>query len=536
MVKIYLEPEDIKPADARKILAFLNAAQTPEEIATAVEIAEERDVGVRIARRILERHRALGVFTDLRQVTDVPLVGPERFTEIVTTLSGARPPRNLVQVEDRADLLREIRELRGLVEELGATLKHQGHRITLRALQERPFLGQSVNLLARVTDLQGQPRIDMPVILTTTWGRLRTRQGLTIQEGRAVVAPTDGSGAARALLLPPTAEDLTQIQQDTLETALQLLDPAAVTPQEAEEGLRELARQYRWDGNFELRRAVDIYFRDFGQRLLDAVNSSDVTLAWRSFDAAMLAYAPDEGAGVQATAALPVRFRDWLDPWLSIYRRLAESESRLAQDLMDARQRSTEAGALVGRVYRRVREYVTDQPGRVGEVIGQRIAETQLRDFLDAATADLPSDAQIALYPALETASRTVGTAGAVVLAAVGQTRTELRREIGDRVGKLDVGSLTDRVATLEAQIDQKMDTVTFGQFQDQINSQLDLKLDATTFNGFQTRINNELSNLQTTSTRLNRDFDGLRTSVNRLNSDVTVLKDRLGPGRIEPR
>lgn len=534
MIKIYLKPEDVKPADARKVLAFLNAAQTPEEIAAAVEIAEELDVGVRIARRILERRRALGGFTELRQVADVPLVGPERFTEIVTTLSGARPPAR--PVEDRTDLLREIRELRGMVEELRATLNHQGYRITLRALQERPFLGQSVNLLARVTDREGRPRIDMPVILTTTWGRLRTRQGLTVQEGRAVVAPTDGSGAARVVLLPPTAEDLTQIQQNTLETSLQLLDPAAATPHEAEEGLRELARQYRWDGNFGLRRAVDIYFRDFGQQLLNAVNPSDVTLAWRSFDATVLAYAPDEGAGVQATAALPVRFLDWLEPWLNVYRRLAESESRLGQDLVDARQRHTEAGALLGRVYRRVREYVTDQPGRVGEVIGQRIAETQLRDFLDAATADLPSEAQIALYPALETASRTVGTAGAGVLAAVGQTRTELRKEIGDRVGKLDVGLLTDRVATLEVQIDQKVDTATFGEFQDQINSQFDRKVDATIFNGFQTQINNELSNLKTTSTRLNRDIDGLQTNVKRLNSDVTVLKDRVRPGRIEPR
>jgi DNA uptake protein ComE-like DNA-binding protein len=50
-------------------------------------------VGVRIAQRILDRRGQLGTFTDLRQVADVPLVGPERFTEIVTTLSGARVPK-----------------------------------------------------------------------------------------------------------------------------------------------------------------------------------------------------------------------------------------------------------------------------------------------------------------------------------------------------------------------------------------------------------------------------------------------------------
>lgn len=84
-----------RPSRARagEVLDFLNSAETAEQIAAAVEIPGEPDVGVRIAQRILDRRGQLGTFTDLRQVADVPLVGPERFTEIVTTLSGARVPK-----------------------------------------------------------------------------------------------------------------------------------------------------------------------------------------------------------------------------------------------------------------------------------------------------------------------------------------------------------------------------------------------------------------------------------------------------------
>ena len=65
----------------------LNAAhKTAEEIAEGVEIPGERDVGIEVARNILVQREKLGRFTSLKQVADVPQVGPERFAEIVETL------------------------------------------------------------------------------------------------------------------------------------------------------------------------------------------------------------------------------------------------------------------------------------------------------------------------------------------------------------------------------------------------------------------------------------------------------------------
>lgn len=87
MAETHMKPEDVRPSEAQRVLAFLNAAKTAEEIAEAIEILGERDVGLRVAQLILERRQELGGFRDLKQVADVPQIGPERFTEVVTTLA-----------------------------------------------------------------------------------------------------------------------------------------------------------------------------------------------------------------------------------------------------------------------------------------------------------------------------------------------------------------------------------------------------------------------------------------------------------------
>ncbi len=86
--KAVITPEKGKEDDARRVLKFLNTAKTPEEIAAAVEITAERDVGLKVAQNILAARANLGAagFTSLKQVAEVPQVGPERFSEIVSSL------------------------------------------------------------------------------------------------------------------------------------------------------------------------------------------------------------------------------------------------------------------------------------------------------------------------------------------------------------------------------------------------------------------------------------------------------------------
>ena len=53
--KEYIEPKDVNPETARKVLSFLNMARTAEEIASSIEIPRERDVGLRVAKNILAK-------------------------------------------------------------------------------------------------------------------------------------------------------------------------------------------------------------------------------------------------------------------------------------------------------------------------------------------------------------------------------------------------------------------------------------------------------------------------------------------------
>ena len=84
--KSLIKPEKVKKSDAKRIIDFLNEVRTPEEIADAVEFAGERDVGIGVARNILERRAEVGEFTKIKQIYDVPQIDPERFTEIVVAL------------------------------------------------------------------------------------------------------------------------------------------------------------------------------------------------------------------------------------------------------------------------------------------------------------------------------------------------------------------------------------------------------------------------------------------------------------------
>lgn len=54
MTERRIRPEEVGLTAAARILAFLNAAQTPAEIAEAVEIAGEHDIGLGVARRLLD--------------------------------------------------------------------------------------------------------------------------------------------------------------------------------------------------------------------------------------------------------------------------------------------------------------------------------------------------------------------------------------------------------------------------------------------------------------------------------------------------
>ncbi len=98
--KVYIKARDVSAPQAEKILTFLNAVKSPEEIAEAVEFPAERDVGIKLARNILARRKELGAFKTLKEVSVIPQIGPERFTEIVQAIGSREiPARPVIEME-----------------------------------------------------------------------------------------------------------------------------------------------------------------------------------------------------------------------------------------------------------------------------------------------------------------------------------------------------------------------------------------------------------------------------------------------------
>ncbi len=532
MTQPFIRPEEVSPSDARRVLDFLNAATTPEEIASAIEFPGELDIGLRLARRILDRRRQLGSFTSLQQVADVPLIGPERFTEIVRALTGAAAP---VRPGDTlSELMEEVRALRREVEALRSATQ-QRDRVTLRPLQQQPFLGQPVTIMARVTDSRGEtPRVDAPLTLVASWGRLAIATGYGTRQGQSITARTGLDGTVRLVLLPPTSEDLWDSQQQAVESMLRLLDAQAATPRDTQAGLQAMARQYAWESNLHFRRAVDIYFRDFRQHIADTINSRDFLKEWSYFDSTVVAYVLDDGHGdapdgsVQAAAALSLRFKDWLGPWLETYLALSRSESTLGGEIQGLKRRAEEAGTLLNRVYGRVHDYVSRQRGLVGQYVGQKVAETVIQDFVSKGMEDLPVQTRLAMFPGLEVASSAVASAGGlVVLGGLSQTRADLRQELDSRIAQIDVagiGSLSDRVGQLETRLEAEV-TTRLDTFDSRLGT---LENVSTTLQNDMRGLDTRLVTLEDTNRTIGADVASFNTRLATLEGDSTRLSERV--------
>ena len=537
----YLYPEDVDAENAKLVLDFLNGATSAREIAAAVEIRGELDVGPKIAQRLLDRRTALGGFQTLAQVFATPLVGPERFTEIVMTLSGARPRRRPVAgVDDRNVEIRELREeVRALRSALVPTT-----RVRVRSVQEEPWLGQRVTLLAQVTDADGAPLVDVPATFTTSWGRIEGTHGLQLDSGQSVVTRTNHLGLARIRLLPPTQESLTEVQQASLETELARLDPAVRTPRDQLEALTAIARLYRYEGSVQLRTAIDVYFRDFGERIANAVNTQDALSAWPRVPATVVCFVTgDEGepAG-QETRGLgvhSVRMRNWLGAWLYAFGRLLEADDRLDADLRSIETADRDVKSVLTDIFGRVRDHVGLERGNVGVTLANRKAQVSLTRFVQENLDKFPPDLRGDLLISVNGASNTLGRGGLATLSAVETTRQDVTREI-DRTRKaqsFEVAAVNDRVAVLESDAVTRQDLtilrtdvlkLAFENTEALVKTTrtdllaiIDLKADGTRLS----TIDAQLKAIETDTKRIDTKLAGFDTKFARIDTDLTKLK-----------
>src|SRR5262249_25527125 len=317
----------------------------------------------------------------------------------------------------------ELQQLRDSLDALRRDLSPR-FRVSISSIQAAgPYLGQPATIVARVMDSTGalfQPGV--PVVFFASWGALQSEDGL--QKGTSLVVQTGADGSARVTLRPALSEQL-GLEQDALESLLRLLDPNARSPSAARSSLENLARHYRWEVNDLLRAAVDVYQREFAPQALDAPVSPDYLSAWISVPSTVIAYTQDAGTGsLLAAAAVQVQFRNWLRPWLQVYQDSVQTDSRLDQELQNAKARHAKSpDKLVDNIFNQTRIYLDSFYGGLGQHAAQNIAKQAYGRFVGTGIPEVPANARVAVASVLETGASAIPNNGLHVAAAVGSDR-----------------------------------------------------------------------------------------------------------------
>ena len=132
-------------------------------------------------------------------------------------------------------------------------------------------------------------------------------------------------------------------------------------------------------------------------------------------ESTVVVYAQDDvtaDGAIAGSAALRLRFKDWLGAWLETHLTLAsEAGSALRTELDSLVKRvAVGADALLDDVHARVQDYVTGQRGLAGAYVGRKVAESSLRTVLDTTVTTLPIATRAQVLPTLDVASRTLAT------------------------------------------------------------------------------------------------------------------------------
>lgn len=529
MWEAYLLPEEVSAKHAREVLDFLNQAPDAKTIAEAVEFPKELDVGLRVAQRILNRRAELNGFRTLDELYAVPYVGPERFTEIVVSLSGARPPR-VVGGLSRAELA-ELRQ--GL--DLLRSLVQAGVQARLWALQGTIWLGQNATLLAHVQDAAGRPLVDQPVTFTTTWGELSAVSGVQTISGNAVTARTNDVGLVELRLGTRFQAPLSETQRIALELAAGRLPLAAASPTAAATELNDIVHQYRAPASDDLREAIDAAFREYGSSVQLAEHRGQALAQWGRIPVSIACLVHDEGddRGQRHLALVThtIAVRNWLPAFLAAFEHDVAADRRLGEELKRAPTDTQDENVFLNDVFISVKAFVNTERGELGQTIRTRAAQDELQQFFQTSVAALPEAVRLNALGSVRDAATTIGQGGLPVFKAVDATRRDLTGTVTFNTDLLAsaiqsvqadllsvqtnletqfTGQLAELESSLSAQIAVKanqtgLDTLTATTVA--LRRDLDSKADRTLVDGLNTRVNRDMGTL------LNR-VDGIETRL----------------------
>jgi hypothetical protein len=132
-----------------RVLAFLNAATTPQEIADTVDFDVDEDARLELGRKILEKRAEGNGFRDVEEVAETPDLEPERVDDIVTTVG-----------EELAPTAAEESHLRGVSPRHQLALmklQRHGDTVTERLNQDQELAAEFLERPARALARMGVP-------------------------------------------------------------------------------------------------------------------------------------------------------------------------------------------------------------------------------------------------------------------------------------------------------------------------------------------------------------------------------------------
>jgi methyl-accepting chemotaxis protein len=437
---VHLEPGDLSPDQAQRVLDFLNAATSAQQLDRDIEFPGEPDIGVRLGQRLLDAREALGGrFTQITQVRAVRLIGPDRFTEICVAALGFTPQR-------------WVELFYG-----GAPMTPQAETWLSVAIELRPqpaWLGQPLSLTVHVRDRGGSARMGVPVAVHTGVGRLVAMYGFSRIEGAAITVITGADGSADLELFVPPSEPLSEIQQSALEHALGGLDASAPDPQKLAAGFAKMVETYLQERSYNLRRAVDVWVRDQREAMVDSLNATRWAFAWPVTSALLQAdaLAADGGGGTLARAVATPSWKNWVGAWLLALDQHLQRSGQIDQALAAASRGAD--GKVLGQLLGQAQRFVASQPGLVAEWLGRKQVQTAVQRLVSSDLSGLDATARADVLTQLETAAREVRPTSLGSFTLVSQARQSLVKDIG-QIGQFNAAQLA-QLQGLAGEIDRK--------------------------------------------------------------------------------
>jgi archaellum component FlaC len=446
MAVLYLQPEDLSPAQAARVLDFLNRATSAAEIAARVEFAGELDIGVQLGQRLLNARTALGgTYTDLQQVDAVPLIGPERFTELCAALLGLDPRRWLQDFSLFAQRKLQIADGFAQLQEQLAALEASTERVQLdlTASPQPAWLGQALQLTVSVRDLRGRPLPNRQLTGEASVGTLEAAYGFAVQRARGVTVRTGADGTARLRLRFTTIEPLTADQRAALEDALGQLDAGADSPNLLRDAFLGIAAAYQEERRNALRGVLDIYARQWKAQFFDQLNPSNLGFNWPLETCVVRAdcHPEDGGATGLATAVLVVHWKNWVGAWFEFLGEYLAQKAKLSAAFSKAKGRGASGYRLVDDLLGEAHSFVANQKGLAAEWLSQRVVKYAVNDFLGREVDNLDDVTQRELFSNLEAAASQLTASNRGAIAMVNQTRVVLDDKI-TKVGSINADVL----------------------------------------------------------------------------------------------